>query len=452
MFNVNDILKATRGSLKAGKKTTPLEGVSIDSRTTKRGEVFIALGGRRYDGHNFIEDAIVRRARCVVVSYLPPTRYRLAKDMGVAVIKVNDTLKALGDIAAYHRKRFAIPVVAITGSNGKTSVKELTAHMLGGRYDVLKNVGTENNLIGVPLTLLRLNKGHDVAVLEFGANHLGEIERLTEIAKPSIGLITNIGQSHLEFLGDRRGVLEAKSEMIKGLPKRAVVILNADDDMLSEIDVKQKRMTFGIKKMSDLHASRIKMDGRTEFILNEAYPMVINTLGRHNVYNALAAIAISSVLKVSMPEIRKRLANFTPVAMRMEHKTIDGIDIINDAYNSNPLSLKWAVKTFSDFKANGKKIMVSGDMLELGEKSRFYHDLAGRLIARSSVDMLITVGKRSRQTVKAAVRSGMKKRRLKPCSDTGEARAVLKGLLKKGDAVLIKGSRGMALEKIIENL
>ncbi len=456
MFSLDDILKATGGEpILRRKKSFP--GVSIDSRTLRKGELFIAIRGVRFDGNDFIGEAVKRGAAGVITDNAVKwriERLKLAdkKLKELSLVEVGDTIRALGDIAACHRKRFNIPVIGITGSNGKTSVKEMIWRILAKRFDTLKNRGTENNLIGLPLALLGLNDKHSVAVLEMGANHLGEIERLTEILRPRIGLITNIGQSHLEFLKDREGVLKAKSEMVHRLKGDDLLVLNGDDEMLSRVKTKCRIVRFGLKSGNDFRATNIISDKGASFVLNGAYPLTMNALGVHNVYNALAAIAVTSGLNIEIDEMREALSSFKLPHMRMEPDKVNGVHIINDAYNSNPLSLRCAVDAFSHLKTDGKKIVVSGDMLELGEKGPFYHREAGRLIAASPIDALIAVGELSRYTAEEASKKGMKKGSVWPCSDTEEAADILKRIAKRGDAILVKGSRDMSMEDIIHNI
>ncbi len=420
---------------------------SIDSRTIKRGESFIAIKGKRFDGHDFIDEAIKKGASGIILD--KNIKLCLRK---IAVIKVKDTLKALGDIAANHRRRFDIPVVGITGSNGKTTVKEMLWSILKKRYTVLKNRGTENNLVGLPLTLLRLKEGHRAAVLEMGTNRWGEIARLTEILRPTIGVITNIGPSHLESFKDEEGVLRAKSELVHKLKMKDSIVLNGDDPMLSRIKSRRKKVTFGLKKDNDFRATEIKSNGSISFTLNGLYPFKLKILGNHNIYNALAAIAVSSLLGIEISLIKDALLNFKLPYMRMAPSVLKGITVINDAYNSNPFSLKWAIDTFSNFKTKGRRIIVSGDMLELGERRRLFHSQAGRLIAGSSIDALIAVGELSRHTAQAALRAGMGRDNLWSCSDSNEAARILKSVAKRGDAVLVKGSRAMCMERIINSL
>lgn len=420
--------------------------ISIDSRTIKKGELFIAIKGKNFDGHDFIEDAVKKGASGVVSNRSLP---RVKK---VPVIVTKDTVTALGDMAADHRRKFNIPVVGITGSNGKTTAKEIIASLLGAKFNVLKNKGTENNFIGLPLTLLKLKARHTAAVLEMGANHLGEIGRLSRILKPTIGLITNIGPSHLEYFGDLSSVFKAKSEMIEFL-RGYPLILNGDDIFLKRLKKKTKAVTFGIDKINDFRATDITQKGSAvEFKLNEKICIKMSLAGRHNVYNALAGIAVASILGIGSRAIKNRLAAFKPLPMRMRKYSFNGLYIIDDTYNSNPLSSKYAVEFLSEFRTKGKKIFVTGDMLELGKRAPYFHRRLGRLAAASPIDKLITVGKLSRETGLSAKKSGMKNNSIWMCPSIDKVAAVLDGLVEPGDVILVKGSRAMHMEKIIENL
>lgn len=447
MFNLKEILDATGGILLSKKRYAGFTGVSIDSRSVKRGDLFIAIKGIRFDGADFIGKAIEAGASGVVVSQHGKC------DCGeVTRIRVGDTLRALGDIAAYHRNRFNIPFIGITGSNGKTSVKELTAHLLGSKYNILKNIGTENNLVGVPLTLLRLEKEHSIAVLELGANHPGEIGRLSEILRPDAGVITNIGESHLEFFKDKSGVFKAKTEMINSLDKDSILVINGDDEMLSEIKSRARIIKFGLERSNDFRATDITSGESISFMMNGSHRFTVGAIGKHNVYNVLASLAVVSGFGINPGDAGEALSGFRFPRMRMEFRRVNGIGVINDAYNSNPLSLRNAIEAFSDLETKGRRIVVSGDMFELGEKSRFYHNDAGRLIAGSPVDFLVTVGQLSRFTREGASSAGMDAEKIRSCSDAAEAAMVLKKIIRSGDTVLIKGSRAMHMEAIIDIL
>lgn len=453
MFTVKDILISTGGAILSGEEKDILVGVSTDTRRLKAGELFVAIKGDRFDGHNFILDAVSKGAGAVLVQDGCITNSNF--DMqGVSFISVSDTIKALGDIARFHRSRFSIPLIGITGSNGKTTTKEMTAAILARKFDVLKNFGTENNHIGVPFTLMRLNAKHRVAVLEMGTNHLGEIRRLSEIAKPTRAVITNIGPSHLEHLGDIETVLKAKCEILESLSgEEARLVINGDDESLAVIETDLKLIRFGLNREFDFYADKVNLepDG-ISFRLNGKWDINIGLVGRHNVYNALAAIAASWDFGVSVEDIREALKEFRVPNMRMEVMRLGDIKIINDTYNSNPLSMKQAIEALKDITTKGRKILVAGDMLELGTLSGRFHHLVGRQAAESGIDLIVAVGKLAEHIAKGAQEAGMSEKKIKMCNLTKEACQAVLQLIKKGDTVLVKGSRAMKMEEIVNGL
>lgn len=456
MFTVKDILKATKGRLLSSAKQEEdmLTGVSTDTRRLKGGELFVAIKGERFDGHNFVLDAVSRGAGGILVQEGCITNSNF-KIPDISFISVLDSIKALGSIANLHRSRFEVPLIGITGSNGKTTTKEMIAAILSKRLSVLKNFGTENNHIGVPLTLMRLRPEHKVAVLEMGTNHLGEIRRLSEIAMPTMAVITNIGPSHLEYLKDTKTVLKAKCEILEYLDKDkgAKLVLNADDELLSSIKTKLKTITFGLDKAYDFYADKLNLepDG-INFRLNGKHEISLGVVGRHNVYNVLGAIAASWDFGVTIDEIREALSEFRIPNMRMEVKRIGDIRIINDSYNSNPLSMKTAIESLKDITTKGRKILVAGDMLELGNFAGRFHHLVGRQAAESGIDLIVAVGKLAEHVSKGAQEAGMNEKKIKLCNLTKEACGAVANLIKKGDTILVKGSRAMKMEQIVEEL
>ncbi len=421
--------------------------VSIDSRTLKKGEIFLAVKGKNFDGNDFAEEALKKGASFAVVS----KKIKVKKIYKNRVVRVKNTITALADMARTMRESRKVPVVAITGSSGKTTAKELAAHVLSARYRVLKNKASENSDIGLPLTLLRLKKCHDVVVLEMGTRKRGEIARLSDIARPTMGAITNIGPSHLEFLKSLKNVFLAKTELIKNLPKRATLFLNKDDVYLSAVKGKGlNRVYFSIKRNSEYRATDIKVRARGMFFKVKGIGEVsLPMIGRHNIYNALLGIAIGRMFNVPARDIKEKLRVFHGgVPKRMEIKKEKGIFIIDDSYNSNPVSMKCALSALGEHASRGKKMIVLGDMLELGPKTKEFHCVAGKLVAESPVETLITLGKRSFDIHKAAKRAGMKGTYHAKTHD--EAAAFMKQLLCPGDVVLIKGSRSMEMERTIE--
>lgn len=452
MFTARDILTAVKGKFLSGSPDEILTGLSTDTRKIKKGELFLAIKGEKFDGHSFILDAVSKGAGGVLVQDGGITNANF-KLPDVSFISVNDSVKALGDIGNFHRSRFTVPVIGITGSNGKTTTKEMTSAILGKKLSVLKNFGTENNNIGVPLTLIRLNSGHNAAVLEMGTNHLGEIRRLAEIARPTTAIITNIGPSHLEYLEDMDTVLKAKTEMLEYMNQDAKLILNADDEYLRKIKTNLKTVWFGFDKEADFYADKISLepDG-ISFRLNKKWDISLGVLGRHNVYNALSAIACAWDFGVSIEEIRDALKEFKVPNMRMEVKKFGDIKIINDTYNANPQSMKQAIEALRDMTTEGRKILIAGDMLELGTFSGRFHHLVGKQAAESGIDLIVAVGKLAEYVSKGAQEAGMSERKIKLCALTKDARKKVAELIKKGDTILVKGSRAMRMEEIVGDL
>jgi len=453
-MKVKEIVKVTGGRLLSGKpdKEIDLSKVSTDSRSVKIGEFFIALKGANFDGDRFTGEALCRGAIGAVTALSITGRDLQLK--GKVVIQVKDTTKALSDIASAHRKKFKIPVIAITGSNGKTTVKDMTAAVLSTRYNVLKNEGTKNNHIGVPETLLKLNKRHSACVVELGMNHKGEIRDLCRIAAPDIAVITNVGPSHLEFLKDLEGVYKAKREILGSFRhKRGTVVLNGDDKYLARIKEKNFRIVrFGFDGGNDYAAEILGTEkAKISFSVNSDDIFAINMLGLHNVNNALAAIAIARLMKVPYASIKKSLIEFKSTGMRMTSDSAHGIDIINDSYNSNPLSMSAALEALESYPALSRWVVI-GDMLELGDKSEYFHRMAGVLVAKSGADGLLTFGKLSRYALTEAGASGMHKKKLWHCASHADAARILKKVAGKGDVILVKGSRGMKMEEVIKKL
>lgn len=451
-MKVKEILKVTGGKLLSGSQETDIDlsKISTDSRTIKKGEFFLALSGPNFSGSDFVNDALKKGAAGAIAENIAKTSAAHNK----VLIKVRNGTKALQDIAACHREKFVIPVICVTGSNGKTTVKDMIAAVLSTYYNVLKNEGTKNNHIGVPQTLLKLQPDHDMCVLELGTNHKGEIKALAAIARPTIAVLTNVGASHLEFLKDLKGVYEEKKDILKFLDKKAgIVILNGDDGFLSKIkSSKAKVLRYGLKKSNNFNAEIVSTDkDKIAFLLNGKEGIELNLLGIHNVYNALAAIAVASRFKIGYDHIKRALADFRPTSMRLSLINAGNIDIINDSYNSNPLSMKTAVEAMKSRPARARWI-VSGDMLELGKQSAHFHRMVGEMIASAGIEGLLTFGEFSRHTLSAALGAGMDEERLWHCATHDEIVDILKEVVQDGDLVLVKGSRSMRMEKVVEKL
>jgi len=445
MFKVTELLKATRGALVSGSPDITVQGISIDSRAVKKGEAFIAIKGDRFDGHDFIDEVIKKGVNCIVA-------HNELKREGVTFIKVKDTTRALGDIAKFHRGKFKdIPVIAITGSNGKTTTKDMIAWILARKFKVLKNEGTKNNHIGLPLTLLKLDHSYDLAVLEIGTNHFGEVKYLSAIAQANIGVITNIGPSHLEYFKNLKGVFKEKFELIKDLNDPAIAILNTDDEFLQREGLKKTKKPFiigaGAKNKCDFYASEIKYTrAKPSFMVNKRFQFALNALGYYNVNNSLLAIAVGRIFGLSYRDMAKQLAGFKLPKGRLNFVEIRGVEFIDDTYNSNPLSMKQALGVLENYSSRGRKILVIGDMLELGQQSKALHADVIRQ-ALKLADAIITVGDLTRSCLDSL---SFQKDSIFTCRTSSEAKNVLFERInaKPGDIVLVKGSRGMKMEEV----
>jgi UDP-N-acetylmuramoyl-tripeptide--D-alanyl-D-alanine ligase len=454
-LSIETVLKATGGALVQGDSQTSFAGVSTDSRSIRPGELFFALRGERFDGHQFIGEALKRGGRGAVVD----GEGQWIADPTIAIIEVADTLQALGDLAHLWRKRHPIPLVAVVGSNGKTTTKEMVAGILGQKDEVLKNPGNLNNLIGLPLSLLKMNAKDRMAVLEMGMNRTGEILRLTQIAEPDLGIVTNIGPVHLEGVGSIHGVTEAKGELLKGMGTRGRLIFNADDPRVVELSKRfpGRKTAFGIKKPADWQATDICMGdaGTVSFQLRGPYEgtsITLQLMGEHQVYNALAAAAATSHLGVGIEEIKEGLEAFQTPPMRMELITLGkGIKIINDAYNANPPSMASALRTLAEI-TRGRKIAVLGDMWELGEYAKQAHWELGQRVKERGIDLLFLLGQFSPHVARGAKEAGMTPQAICIGKDLHDVSLRLARALRTGDWVLIKGSRIMSMEKIIKEL
>ena len=449
-LTIAEILQVTQGNLIQGNPNTVIAQVSTDSRTLKKGDLFVALVGEKFDGHNFLEGVCQQGAIGAVVSKPLTDTSQLAPSI---IVQVNDTLVALGDIANCHRRKFDLPIIAITGSNGKTTTKDITTSVLAQRLSVFKSEKSYNNQIGIPSRLMQLSKADEIAVLEIGTSWPGEIERLSQITVPTVGVITNIGPAHLELLGSIEGVAEEKGALLTHVEH---AILNADDPMTPRLAVRVcgQITTFGWQNDADISASEIEIDsfGKPTFTLkiggDEIGRVHLPCLGKHNIYNALAAAGVGLWADLTPTEICAGLERFQPADMRMQPILHNDLHIINDAYNSNPESLKSALAFLSDIEIAGKRIAILGDMLELGEHSRTLHLKAGQVIP-TNIDLLITVGPHSR-----AIAHGAEGRieSIISCDTPKQAAQELIQYAQPGDAVLIKGSRGIKLEQVLEEL
>lgn len=422
-----------------------VNAVCIDTRKITKGCLFICIKGERFDAHEFADEALEKGAAAVIIDEeITP---------GGAYVKVENTAKALLALGGYYRSKFNIPVVALTGSVGKTTTKEFTHLVVNAKYNAIKTQGNLNNEIGLPQMLFQIDNSIEAAVIEMGMNHFGEISRLVSATRPTIGLITNIGVSHIENLGSRDGILKAKLEITEGLAEGAPLILNGDDDKLSTVtDDKHKIYFYGINN-GDFKADNIvEGDGFTSFVINyfgKSQAVTVPAIGIHNVYNAAAAFAVGYFLDVEPQAAADALSAYTPAGMRQRVVRVGKITSIEDCYNASPDSMSAALRTLRDIKGN-KKIAVLADMLELGAYAEKAHTAVGKMAAENNIDYLLAYGSNAKYYVSAAKKNGCKNAYLFDNKDALSEK--LLEIAKDNDAVLFKGSRGMKLEDIINTV
>lgn len=450
-FTIEEVVNATQGIIKK-VKASKFNGVFTDTRKIQKGALFVALQGDKFDGHNFLENAISNGASGVIVS----KKYSESEleQLDTTVIKVQDTLTAYQDLAKAHRKKFSIPVIAITGSNGKTTTKDLTAAILSSKFNVLKTQANFNNEIGLPLTLLQMSSIHDVAVVEMGMRGFEQIRQLAKVAQPTIGIVTNVGETHMELLGSIENIALAKAELVEEMDAQGFVILNGDNSYVKDMQNKVKGdfILFGCGDYCNLKATNIETnDECTKFsciYMGKTEAFTLPMVGRHNVYNALAAIAVAQYLDLTADEVRCGLSNFAASGMRLAVTRVRNYTVINDAYNASPMSMMAAIDTLREV-AKERSVAVLGDMLELGDVSEASHQKVGQKLVQAGVNIVVALGEMSKWIVEEAQKGGVVAIH---CKSHDEVAAVLKNLLKAEDTILFKGSRGMQMEKVIDLL
>ncbi len=453
MMDLNFILSATNGRFLCGKRESVFMGVSTDTRKITKDEIFFALKGDNYDGQDFIKEAFNRGASGAVVESALPD------DLNDKVlIQVPSTLKALGDLASDWRMSFPdLKLAAITGSNGKTTTKEMVWSIVSLKHNTLKNTGNFNNLVGLPLTLFELNSEYSAAVVEVGMNDFGEIRRLSEIAHPDIGTITNIGHAHLEKLGGLDGVAKAKGELVENFNEDNVFVVNLDDPRVREIAnrLKCQKITYGIHaKEAMILASEIESSDFSNITFNmnvqgSKFPVRLKGIGLHNVMNSLCAAGIALSLGCDNAQIQDGLERFTPTQMRLQVlDTAFGFKVINDVYNANPDSMKRAIDELVRLKGRGRAIAVLGDMLELGETSEYEHREIGAYLSASGVDEVLAYGSFAANILEGTgnLTGGFH------VMTHQEAAELLIDMAQPNDLVLLKGSRGSRMEQVIKGL
>jgi len=432
----------------------PVSGWSVDTRTQNAGDLYFALQGPNHDGHDFVRQALGKGASGVVVSRADGGLLTSVEDAAVRFrqLLVPDTLRALQDLAAWARRRWGGEVIGVTGSAGKTTTKDAIAHLLEAGLPVGKTTGNLNNHVGVPLSILRLDDGCRAAVLEMGMNHAGEIRELARIARPRIGVVTNVGYAHVEFFGSIEGVAAAKRELIEELPADGVAVLNADDARVAAFAACHtgRTVTFGFAPSADVRAESMgeELSGSTRFrALGVEFETTLS--GRHGVMNLLAAIAVAHVFDIPPERLRGAVRTFAAGKMRGERTEYHGVTIWNDCYNSNPEASQSMIDVLRSTPAR-RRFAVLGEMLELGGASEDLHRRVGRYAASHGVDFLIGVHGHASAMVDEAVRAGLPAESARFFDDAGEAGDFLRTVARAGDAVLFKASRGVRVERALE--
>jgi UDP-N-acetylmuramoyl-tripeptide--D-alanyl-D-alanine ligase len=451
---IREVLEATGGKLLGDQTNLEqlVSGIDTDSRDIHEGSLFLPLLGERFDGHAFIEDALTSGA---MGAFTVRERNRYAQ--GKYYIQVKNTQKALRDLVKYYKKKFQIPFIAVTGSVGKTTTKDMIAAVLGAKYKVLKTEGNYNNEIGLPLTLLRLDPSHHCAVLEMGMSGFGEIQYLSEIVEPDVAVISNIGDAHIEYLESRENILKAKCEVFSFMKPNAAVVLNGDDPLLRTLDGQHpfQMLWCGKGEQNDFHASEIKSDGRENTFCRIRTPHAewnaeIPALGDYMIYPVLMATAVAQTFGLTTEEISRGIADFSPTKMRMNvlHQANE-VTILDDAYNANPQSMRAAVEVLTQTKGE-YKIAILGDMFELGPLAPVLHRGVGEYLGKKGVDCLVAVGEMAKEIHTAALAEGISRSFYFESKE--EALPVLNTLLRPGCTILVKASRGMAFEAIVKKL
>ena len=456
-LTVKDILSITKGELVVGNEKLECINFSKDTRKIERGDIYIGIKGETFDGSRFWRQALENGAAGVIVENIDFTNQEKEEFKYKTIIKVEDTLKALYKIAEYKRSIYDIPVIAITGSVGKTSTKDIVANVVAQKYKTLKTIGNNNNNIGLPFTILRM-KDEEAMVLEMGMNHLGEISLLTSIAKPTICIITNIGTSHIGNLGSRENILKAKLEILEGSEKPTIII-NNDNDLLhnwyQENKENEKIRTYGIKEKSGLNAENIILEeSNSQFVCdfeNEKLKIKVPVGGEHFILNSLCAVTVGKVLGIENENIIKGIESFELTKKRMDITELEnGIKIINDAYNASPESMSASLKSLSEFKDN-RKIAVLGDMFELGKFSKELHEKVGEEVSKNNIEILICSGENAKYVYEKA-KEKMDLQDIYYLKEKKEIINLLEKIAKSGDVILLKASNGMKFYDLAEEM
>jgi UDP-N-acetylmuramoyl-tripeptide--D-alanyl-D-alanine ligase len=461
-MKIKEIIKVTKGKLIIGNEETEIKEFCKDTRIIKPGDTYIGIKGENFDGNTLWKQAFENGAETVIIEGIDFENVKLEQYKDKNIIKVDDTIQAISDIATYKRELYGknFPVVGVTGSVGKTSTKDIIASVVSQEYKTLKTQGNNNNNIGLPFTMFKL-KDEEAAVIEMGMNHFGEISYLTKIAKPTISVITNIGTSHIGNLGSRENILKAKLEILDGMDKK-VLVINNDNDLLHKYYTENKENenieihTYGIENESEVMAEDIILnENDSEFVCNlkgEKFKVKVLVGGIHFVYNALCAATVGKNLGLNIKQIKQGIETFELTKKRMDITELEnGVTIINDSYNASFESMQASLKYLHGLK-NNRKIAVLGDMFELGEYSKELHEKVGIEVVKNNIDILICSGKNAKYIAEAAKENGMNEKQIYYFEEKEQIQEFIKQNWKNGDAILFKASNGMKFFEIVENI
>lgn len=461
-MKIKEIIKVTKGKLIIGNEETEIKEFCKDTRIIKPGDTYIGIKGENFDGNTLWKQAFESGAETVILEGIDFENEKLEQYKDKNIIKVDNTIQAISDIATYKRELYGknFPVVGVTGSVGKTSTKDIIANVVSQEYKTLKTQGNNNNNIGLPFTMFKL-KDEEAAVIEMGMNHFGEISYLTKIAKPTISVITNIGTSHIGNLGSRENILKAKLEILEGMNKK-VLVINNDNDLLHKYYTENKENenieihTYGIENESEVMAEDIILnENDSEFVCNlkgEKFKVKVPVGGIHFVYNALCAATVGKILGLNIKQIKQGIETFELTKKRMDITELEnGVTIINDSYNASFESMQASLKYLHGLK-NNRKIAVLGDMFELGEYSKELHEKVGMEVVKNNIDILICSGKNAKYIAEAAKENGMNEKQIYYFEEKEQIQEFIKQNWKNGDAILFKASNGMKFFEIVENI
>ena len=456
-ISVKKILEITNGKLIYGDEKIICKNFSRDTGTINIGDTYLGIKGENFNGSKFYMEALEKGAKVCILQDVKIDIENVSKYKNIAIVKVNDVVLALQQMAEYKRSLYNIPVIGITGSVGKTSTKDILASIMSRKYKVLKTKGNFNNQIGLPLTILEL-KDEDALVVEMGMGNLGEIKTLSKIAKPDVAVITNVGTSHIGNLGSRENILKAKLEILEGLKEGGTLVINNDNDMLNKWNLEYNKsnvITFGIDEKSKVMAQNIiYKENSSNYDINidgKAYNMHINIGGKHFVYNSLCAVCVGRIFDISIDEIKKGIENFELTKSRMEIIKKGNITIINDCYNASLDSMKASIE-YLKAQRGTTKIAVLGDMLELGDFSKSLHQEVGKIVAHNKIDILVTVGNEAKYIAEEAIKNGIVERNVYCYNNNLDAIEKIKNLTSDNCVILVKASNGMNFKEIVDAL